>query len=306
MSTIRTLLFLSITAIFAACSKQDDPRQNYTVSGPYSNIAEVLSTHAPKPLTTSISVTAGGSAHAQGGTRVVIPPNSFVDAGGQAITGAVDVTVTDWLRRGDMIYGNVLPISNGMALESGGQMRLAISQNGKPVRVRSGRLLEVRLPQFGAPAPGMELFLGQPAQGAGNQVTWTQADSGRIVYGTDTLSFFTDTVGYANADRFLTNPNYQTFTVDLRSDDTGSYKNMTMVALYQQYRALWPLNVTAEPGRYREDHIPDVPVHLVAYGVRNGYFYGGHVTVTPRTGNSYVVKVQQTDPLAFKKLLNGL
>lgn len=304
----RLLLLSSLIAVlFTACKKSEEPRQNYAVAGPYANIGQVLGAGAPKPLTTAISVTAGGSARAQGGTRVVIPPNAFVDATGQALTGAVDVSVTDWLRRGDMIYGNVLPISNGQPLESGGQMHLDIRQGGKPVFIRSGRMLEVKLPQFGTPVPGMQLFTGVPAIGGGNQVNWVPADSGRrIIYGADTLSFFTDTVGYANADKFLTNPNYQTFTVDLRSDDTGSYRNMTVVALYQQYRALWPLNGTSEPGRYREDHIPDVPVHLVAYGVRNGYFYSGYTTVTPKTGASYIIRVQQSDPMAFKNVLNGL
>lgn len=307
MSMSRSVFFaLCCGVLFAACGKNDDTRLNYTVSGPYANIAQVMAGGAPKAVTTSISITAGGSARGQGGTRVLIPANAFVDANGNALTGAVEVAVTDWLKRGDMIFGNVLPISNGQPLESGGQMLLAINQGGKPVYIRKGKALEVKLPQFGTPVPGMELFKGRAAAGGGNQVNWVQADTGRIIYGKDTLSFFADSVGYANADRFLTNPNYQTFTLDVKSEDTGSYRGMTVVALYQQYRALWPLNPTSEPGRYREDHIPDVPVHLVAYGVRNGYFYAGYTTVTPKTGSSYVVNVRQTDPLDFKKLLNAL
>ncbi len=303
----RFLLIFSLAAlVFLACNKSEDTRQNYIVSGPYSNIEQVMGSIAPKTMTSSVSVTAGGSVGAQGGTRVVIPPNAFVDARGAAVAGAVDIAVTDWLRRGDMIFGNVLPISNGQPLISGGQMHLAVTQNGSPVFVRPGKLLEVKLPQFGTPEPGMQLFVGKARAGGGNRVDWFMTDSGRIIYGTDTMSFFTDTVGYANADKFMSNPNYQTFTVDLRSDDTGSYKAMTVVALYQQYRALWPLYITSEPGRYREDHIPDVPVHLVAYGVRNGYFYGGYVTVTPKTGSSYFIRVQQTDPKDFKNLLNAL
>lgn len=306
----RRLLLLSGLAalLFSACSKSEDPPQNYLVSGPYSNIAQVMASGAPKAVNASVSVTSGGTARAQGGTRVVIPPNAFVDAQGLAVSGAVDVSVTDWLRRGDMIFGNVLPISNGQPLISGGQMHIAVTQNGKPVFVRPGRQLKVELPQFGTPVPGMELFIGRTAAGGGNQVNWFKADSGsaQLVYGADTISFFPDTVGYYNADQFMSNPNYQSFTVDLRSDDTGAYKGMTMVALYQQYRALWPLNVTSEPGRFREDHVPDIPVHLVAYGIRNGYFYAGYVTVTPKTGSSYVVNVQRTEPADFKKLLNSL
>lgn len=305
----RFLFFALLPVLFfAACSKQDDTPQNYIVSGPYANIAQVMTGSAPKAITAAVSITSGGSVRAQGGTRVQIPANAFVDARGMALTGAVDVAVTDWLRRGDMIFGNVLPISNGLPLISGGQMHIAVTQDGKPVFLRPGKLFEVKLPQFGAPVPGMTLFTGRAAVGGGNQVQWFPADSGaaNIIYGTDTLSFFADTVGYYNADMFMTNPNYQTFTVDLRSDDTGSYKSMTVVALYQQVRALWPLNVTSEPGRYREDHIPDVPVHLVAYGVRNGYFYSGYTTVTPKTGNSYMIKVQKSEPPAFKQLLNGL
>ena len=292
--------------LFAACTKDDTPH-NYGTAGPYTSLDNIYSSLAPVAKSTTLSVSSGGSMRANGGTRFVFPPNAFVTASGAAVTGSVDITVNDWLKKGDMIFGKVLPISNGNSLESGGQAFVNVSQNGKPVFLKNGANMLINLPQFDRIVPGMQFFRGQPVIGAANNVNWFGVfDSVKagIIYGTDTISILPDSLGYCNADKFMSSPNYQEFTVQATSTD-GNPEAVVAFALYDQYKGLWPLG-TLQQGPNNASHVPDIPVHLVAFGLKDGNFYGGVLSVTPKNGGAYTINLTKTDPAAFRQMLNGL
>ena len=154
----------------------------------------------------------------------------------------------------------------------------------------------------------MRLFLGQQMSEANNNtVQWQQTDSlsgGSLVYNGDTISMFTDSMGYANADQFMSAPSYQDFEVTASapvSDMTYFYA----VALYDNYKAMWPIG-SRTGNVFNNTHIPNTPVHLVIMGLKDGDFYGGITAVTPVTGGKYTVTLTKTDPQAFKQQLNAL
>lgn len=304
-------VLLLATLLLGACTKEDDAPHNYATPGTYKSMADVYAGVAPTIRTTSIVVASGGSVTAQGGSRIIIPANAFVTAGGAAVTGSVQVEVLDWLKKGDMLFGYMAPVSNGEPLLSGGEAYVNVTQNGQQVFLKPGKRLQVNLPQFGAATGGMQLFSGRqinPAAGVGaaTGVNWTIIDSahGYMVYNGDTISIFSDSMHYVNADQFLANPSYQSFKVHI-AGGTDSLSDLTAMAIYDQYKGMWTLGSFTN-NAFNATHIPNIPVHLLVMGIKNGWLYAGLSAVTPANNGDYSVTLTKTDPLALKHQINGL
>jgi hypothetical protein len=297
---------VSAVMLFSSC-KKDDPPKNYASQGPYTSMDDVYSKLAPPSKTVSMSVSSGGSVYSNGGTRFIITPNSFISGSGANVTGSVQVEVNDWLQKGDMIFGKVLPTTATESLLSGGQAYIRVTQNNQPVFLKPGKQVQINLPQFGKGKPGMQLFVGNRVEGAANNVNWVATDSlsnGSLVYNGDTISMFCDSLGYANADRFISSPNYQSFDIQVNSPDP-SVEYIHAVAIYDAYKGMWPIG-TRTNNVYHADHIPNIPVHLVVMGMKDGNFYAGMTAATPINGGTYTINVTKTDPATFKQQLNAL
>src|SRR5690606_21908583 len=132
---------------------------------------------------------AGDTLFAAGGTRFIIPPNVFETLTGGKVTGSVQVTINDWLQKGDMVFGRVLPIyyykntpplPNELSFEkpllSAGEAFIQVTQNGQVLRIKRDTLISTRdtfisvaFPQYGATVPsGMTGWVGRTMIGSAN------------------------------------------------------------------------------------------------------------------------------------------
>jgi hypothetical protein len=139
-------------------------------------------------------------------------------------------------------------------------------------------------------------------------VNWMPQDSsgaGGIIVGNDTLSIFSDSTGYCNADQFLPNPNYQSFTVNVTGVTGLTAGNIMGYALYDGYNAIWTLGGYSGSG-FAATHIPNIPVHFVVFAVVNGNFYGGIAAATPANGSTYTVNLSQMTPASFTTQVDAL
>jgi hypothetical protein len=174
--------------------------------------------------------------------------------------------------------------------------------------MKPNNFFQANIPQFGATNnTGMSLFLGQTTQVANNKMNWAEADStrGYMIYNGDTIKLFSDSVGFCNADRFLTNPNYQNFTINITGVTLPADSCIAAFALYDTYKGVWPMS-HVNSGSITEGHVPNIPVHFVVYAAVNGYFYCGISAVTPSTGSTYTVTLTKMDPTAFKAQVDAL
>ncbi len=135
-------------------------------------------------------------------------------------------------------------------------------------------------------------------------------DTGKLWAAThknDTLSLMSDSLHYCNADKFLTNPNYQIFKVSpvLSAPGTGGSAIIYGYALFDNQNACWPLT-NFSGGTFIETHIPDIAVHFVAFCVIEGRFYGGISAATPKTGHTYTVTLTEEEPVTFKAKITAL
>jgi hypothetical protein len=305
------IAFLGLLA--ASCQKES--ANNYVVSGPYKSVDDVFAEAAQTSVRSSVSVSAGGSVRAQGGSRFIIPANAFMDENWQAVTGSVDVEVKDWLMHGDMIFGKVLPIDGqGKPLETGGQVWIRVSQNNRPLTMKPGMSIEVAVPQFGTPATGMQPYIGTEQAGATNIVAWQPADSSvqKSIRSRgdsllmDILPFvnnnFPTSGSYWNIDKPFPPPSSETVFLNFTTDTPG-VQIFTVYAIGNGRQVNAPIALDANTGRLT---IYGMAQHLVVIGLRDGYLYGGIKSITPNASATYSMHLSKTDASTFKTMVNAL
>ncbi len=290
-----------LAACVGACKKDNKNTSIYTLQSVYASLA-------PTERVVTVDAVAGATFRsAVTGVRYIIPANAFQNSAGTLVTGNVQVYVTEYLKKSDMLFSGVLPISNGEPLISGGEVQFRAKQNGQELWLAPGKKVQMNIPQGGQPRDGMMLFMGQ--EGA-DGVNWTLAgDSVKaqqgIAYFGDTLGIISDSLGFANADQYMSWPNYQSFTVTASTASGIAITNdLNGYALYDEYNGLWPLARTGT--KFEEHHVPNIPVHFVVVCTIDGELYAGILGATPATGATYNVVLTKTTPAQFKTQVDAL
>ncbi len=311
---------LLLSSFLFSCRKTTPVSTPVTTT--YSSMDEVFGQLNLQSKTLTVDAAIGGSFFGNSGTHYNFYPNAFKTASGANVTGSVQIEVTEYLQKGDMLFSKMLPISNNEPLLSGGEINVVATQGGQEVFLKWGYPLIASVPVSGTAPTGMKLFTGQPnldtTQMKANWVLPVR-DSAKYMIGIfvqhvgsgggDTLNIVSDSLRLCNADQFMTSPIYQTFTVTIAV--TGATLPSTGVfgyTLYDTYKGVWPLGRIGSysAGVFTEMHVPNIPVHFVVFTLINGKFYGGTLGATPATGSNYTVTLTQQDAVAFKTQLNNL
>ena len=310
-----TYLIAVMFLVLAASCKNSDPSTVVTTTGTYNSLNDIYNLLRNQPKTVTLDATAGGSFYGNSGTRYVFPPSSFMDGAGNTITGNVQISVTEYLQKGDMIFSKMLTVSNGVPLLSGGEFNISAVQGSTKLFMRPFYGFTANMPQSGTPTPGMSLFTGIPSTDTTvTTINWAnKVDSnawhsiGGCVYNGDTISIISDSLHECNADQFMTSPNYQTFTVStyIPGVAISSSTVVNAYALYDNYKGEWPL-LGGSSGVFSVDHVPNIPVHFAVFTIVNNKFYAAVFPATPATGQNYTVTLAEVDPTTFKNQLNAL
>lgn len=303
---------IALFLLLATSCKKEEPNNNVTISTykTYSSMDEIFNELSLKPKVVSIDAAAGASFYGNSGTRYIFQPNCFIDATGATVTGNIQIEVTEWLNKGDMIFSGVLPISNGESIVSGGEFKVKASKGGAELFIKPGKTFEAKIPQFGSKDTVMQFFKGDEIpQQIANRANWrlSPTDSfSRVVFNGDTISLFSDSIGFCNADRFMKRPfTYQEFKVTIVPPigvTIAPTDELFTIALYDNQKSLWKCGWYGAPVNnvYSEGHVPNIPVHFISHVLVNGHFYGGVQAATPKTGENYTVTLKEVDPKEFK------
>lgn len=290
-----------------SCGKDYNP--NGVNPDKNNDIATLIAALAPQPKTVTINAATGGSFNGNSGTRFVFAPNSFQTSTGAIVTGDVQVRVTEFLKKADILYSGVLPISDGEPLLSGGEMLVEATQGGQDVQMAPGKPFKANMPMQGTKANGMQLFIAEKNQGVVNWKPVDTAVGGFVFTDGDTIGISSIKVNtYCNADRFMASPDYQDFTITINMNGQTYLKDsMKLYTVYDEYNGVWPnQGYNAVGNDYRENHVPNIPVHFVAIIQSKGKFYGGITGATPSNGGKYIIDMAETTPVAFKTKLMDL
>lgn len=320
MKKLPISFFASYLLVMASCSKEPQKVSTPTTSSTYS-LQNVFDDLRQKSKVQTIDAAKGGSFYGNSGTRYVFQPSSFQFADGSVVTGDVRLEVTEYLNNGDMIFSKMLPMSGKEPLISGGEINVLATKDGLPVYMRPNYYYQAFIPQEGKAPTGMSLFLGEPTQDSTvTKVNWVlpKEDSGGGYgagwifiapgggAGIDTLVLNTDSLKLCNADQFMSSPNYQDFYVRAIGANIKDLEDFRAYSIYDNGRGAWKLWGSWKENVNHETHVPDIPVHFVVFGIMKGKFYGGITGATPKNGETYTVKLEQTEATDFKKKVNDL
>ena len=274
-------------------------------------IQDIYNQLRPQTKSVSIDAATGGTFRGNSGTRYQFPPNAFVTQAGLPVTGAVDVRVIEALTHSQMMFGKMLPVSNGQGLVSGGEARVQAFQNGQELRIAPGATYRINMPYGGANGANMQRFMGEnTVDTTTTLVNWNPApqdsvSSGAVVYNGDTLTIISDSLTWENCDYFSGNTNLQIFTVTVAGPDSLSGQNAATYALFDGLNTLMPIYPSAGM-TYNINNMPNIPMHFICFAVVDGQFYGGILAATPTTGNTYTVTLTAQDPVAFAAAVDAL
>lgn len=306
--------------LIASCQKPDSTPSTVVTYGTYSSMDTIYKMLEVKPKYVIVNGATGGTFYGSSGTRYIIPPNCLQDASGNSVTTDVQFEVAEYLYKGDMVFSKMLPLSDGQALISGGEISMNASLGGAKIYLKPGCLCTANVPQPGVAPSGMSIFSGLPATDPTESVVnWQRFDSipGRIAaiirdttkIGRDTLTIVTDSLKWMNLDKFASFPDIQKFDITLSA--TGNSINTP--ADIRCLIFVDTLRCISSLGHYKKtiDHYTDIscakiPVHIVAFGLINKKFYGAVLGITPATGNTYNLSLSEVDPMDFKGQLNLL
>jgi len=283
----------------------------------YYFIDEIFEELKSRPKTITIDAGKDASFYGNSGTRYMLQANSLTTMDGTGVTGDVQIEVTEYLDRGDMIFSKMLPISNGSVLESGGELSINARQSGKPLRLAPGSTIQANVPQKGTPDPEMVYFRGEVKQGDEvNLVNWQTPPVDTVgqwakfsnkvaVVDGDTTAIISDTLGMINIDKFM-KLNSNIYKVDFVIDGVTvtEYDAVCTYALFKNFNALMSVGITRENNFYYS--LPDMPTDLVAFTVKDGKFYGGIVSFTAAKDAKHTIKLTQADPVKFKQQVSAL
>jgi len=293
----------------ASCKKTDKKSLQNDTPQTIDTIARYESLYI-KSKTVSIDIATGGSFYGNS-CRFIINPNSLMTLSGDTnITGNVDITVREWLTKSDMIFSNLLPVTDRESLISGGEVYVEAKQNGQRLIMKPRNVFQVNIPRFGNTDDQFNVFLiPQQKDYIDDKRVWAEVPYRNpythIIYNGDTISIFSDSIGFCNADRFMPKPDYQDFNVNITGTDVSkAHGNMTVYTLYDEYKGIW--RSAATTNTVRENHVPNIPVHFVVMGFVNNELYGGIAAATPVNGGNYTVNISKVDPVAFKALVDKL
>jgi hypothetical protein len=307
----KTFLFpvIIMAAMMANCGKKYDPAPNPVPAGS-NDLTLIMASLAPKPQTVTLDAATGGTFRGKSGTRYEFPANAFVTATGSPVTGDVAIKVTEFLTKSAMLYSSVFPMSNGEPLISGGEIEVTASQGGQELRMAPGAKYRASMPMPGTDATGMIFFTGTKN---GDVVAWKPVDTGSHSLGTiftlgDTIGISSSTLNFGNADRFMSNPNYQDFTIVINAGGVPfSHTELSVYAFYDGYKTVWPIYGANDTGNiYHEHHVPEMPVHFLAMGSLGGNLYSGILAASPKTGGTYTIILNKTTSAQLKEHIEAL
>lgn len=306
---------LAVATLFSACKKNGETGGNPEPAGGYTTLDALYQTQTRPGITININTDGPSTVEGPSGVQYVIPDSSFTYIDGSPVYGVITLKIKEFVQKKDMIFHRMLPVTDTSILEGYGMIYLEATKNGAPVLVKSGKRIAAFLPQvpgFVLPAD-MKLFTGiLHPDSAVSKITWKPAagSDGDVdpLPGYAVLS--TSRLGYLMAG------NYQPGTkrkITLNLSGFPSFDESAMLRTYVVYNNLKTTYELAQaPYGFRngatvlDSFVANQPAHFVAFGVKDGFFYGGIKEVTVSSDSTLSLEMQKMEAVDLFSQIGAL
>nr|MCU0345369.1 hypothetical protein [Saprospiraceae bacterium] len=264
-----------------------------------------------KPLEENEITSLNGDFTSKSGNIEVYCP-SFVDNNGQSVTGTLLASFREVATKGDMIrYQTPSQTTDGKALESLGQLYVAITKDGKPVQLSQGEQFYIDM-VAPAVAPGMDVFYGE-TNAATQQIQWEDdghPDSSNIIVneigGQTRLMFFSKQLYWFSNSVALDLSGSTTTEVCATLPDDFTAENTVLYLVFENRNSVLRLG--------SNNCAADIPVGenvtLVALSVQGNEgdetYYLAHSSVAVSAGQQVALTPAESSISEIEAFLNGL
>ena len=306
--------------IISSCKKKTDDVCTTCVTDLAADMAKLATFHESNvPASQNFTVTAGvvSNIATYKGRKIVFPVGGFINQAGTVVTaGSVNIEIKEIDDKIDFLLANKGTASNDLPLESAGTWMIKIKQGTQDLRINPASPANVQIPRDAvqtANGGAMQLFNAQPAGGTvGGPINWgaprqVAMDTTTTVGGIKLYSFQLDSVGWGNADRFLTSPNY-VLNTKLVAAGARDMSTMSCAFVYKGRRVIWRMGGVTAAGA-NDSHIASGQIgHFIAYGFVNGVFTTGVLQDQTVTGpnQTFTVTLAPQSEAAFKAQLTSI
>ncbi len=182
------IIALTVLVGFTACKKENTVIAPITQAQPISSAMGGLFQQKQAPAQSfGLDATQGGTIRGMRGTIVDFQPNSFINANGQVVSGAIQLTLREVYDRTDMILSNRTTVADNGLLLSSGEVEILAYQNGGRLSMAPGASYALYIQSIGAAAQTMNLYY--PTLSASGENIWLDAGQPTepTLFGTDTI-----------------------------------------------------------------------------------------------------------------------
>ena len=313
MKTIKVSVMAAIAIILmtAGCKKES------STSGPdnYSGLSGFYAANGAQMQHYSVDAAAGGNFTSPQGTVVTIPPNSFFNQSGGAVTGTVDIDFKDIYNKSDMLMSDVSTIGFfGAPIKSGGEFYIKASQGGSALNLTGGKAIVVRQPLNGKPIDSAMVPMRRVIDtvGHGTGMIWA-------INGTDTVrnspsgyvfSLYNfnqpvDSGSWCNSDNSSYFGAYPQTTLTLLGTDTAQYGTNVFLVFSGLNSMVHVYNGAGNSFPY--NYAPSgLQCTVVAVGTKGGKLYASFTPITITPGLNVNFSLSLTTTTDFKNKLKLL
>jgi hypothetical protein len=280
-----------------------DANSPNTLAGWYQNKVNEAS------QTTTVSADSWSTVNGNQGTRIYFPSSSFTDADGNIVTGDVEVTLVEILKKSDMVLLNKTTTSNGVLLESGGELKIEAFQNGQKLGFNSAVSISINMPTYNPTEPFTSNFIGTLT--STGDVNWIVDQGSEWVLdssNTFTMNFNGDSIGWINCDYFGAVGNNNVISVNVNEGFDAS--NTAVYFYFHDIYSVAPAvpNEDCECFKSYDSGLPvGQLVTFIAISSKDGKVYTAFSAPTALTLNHVeTLTLVETTEAAYEAAVNAL
>lgn len=168
MNQKKIILSIIVAATLVGCINKQDEKVQINPLDELEQVDKLLSEIAEKPqqfiaLSDKLTTVIGSK-----GTIIYIDPNRLETTDGSPLGNNIQIELLEMTDMSSMLFNNAQTVSNGQILVTGGAYYLNMTSDGKQLKIKQGKGLEVEFPKLTEDEMG--LFLGE--RDSLGQINW--------------------------------------------------------------------------------------------------------------------------------------
>ena len=181
MNKITQIIYILLIGILVSCENSTEQKLKENTT------AEIFSYFEKKPEFFTFSPDSFFTVIGKEGTEISIMPECLVHQDGSLPTGEITLELKECYSASDIIFNNLTTQTQNGLLETGGMIYLQAKADGKVLKVKEGKSIEIKFPKKGKMKKGMHLFKGKKNE---NYIFWDEtpiSNEAEITIVTDTI-----------------------------------------------------------------------------------------------------------------------